>query len=544
MLARTALCICVFVLFVAEARAVELTLVRTNVTMPSGQTFQMPLNGSDAGGGRLKYAVVSIKPKVLTGAIAPATNRSLVLNVTGVDATNAPFTGDLVLQLFEDLVPHTTARIIDLVNSNFYNGLTFHRVIQDFMAQGGDPSGNGTGGSGVTFDDEFVATLTYTGFGQLGMANAGHDSNDSQFFITDVDLSVDDPQKPSPRLLDFMNPLFGQMTRGFDVLEKIMETPVGPNHQSEMSAPLTKVFINTATIITNSQDAVLRLAAPSAFTGTVAVTVSAMNAAKETAQQTLTVRVIPNDVNDPPFLGPIPATLTFTQGQAASFIPTATDLEHDSLSAELYDTDTGLFPTDLAPTGSADGGLWFEPDLTVTGVFHLLFRVTDDQDSHEYDTQHFTVTIVPRSATPTLDIVPKSGTITVLTNSRANRINISGKLTFAGQSDHTFGSNDIVTLTIGDQTAPFVLTYPPSDVGFSAKKGVITLKSPKGTNATVSAQFNSAKGTFKISVSNFDFPGPQNNPFQIGLMIGNDYGTNVATWVQKKHGVFAPPAIP
>ena len=218
--------------------AVELNLVRTNVTMPAGRTFQMPLTASDSGGGPLKFSV-SIKPKVLAATIAPASNRSLVLNVSGVDSNNAPFAGDLVLQLYEDLTPRTTARIIDLVNSNFYNDLTFHRVITNFACQGGDPNGNGTGGSGIKFDDEFVAALTYTGFGQLAMANAGHDSNDSQFFITDGDLSVGDPQKQSPWWLDFENPIFGQMTRGFDVLEKLMGTPVNPTN----NAPLTKFLI-------------------------------------------------------------------------------------------------------------------------------------------------------------------------------------------------------------------------------------------------------------------------------------------------------------
>ena len=172
MLARTALCICVVVLFVAEARAVELTLVRTNVTMPSGRTFQMPITASDPDGQPLHFAA-TVSNKKVTAVFAPTSNRSLLINVSGVDATNGAFTGAMVLQLFEDLTPVTTARIIDLVNSNFYNGLTFHRVIQGFMAQGGDPLGNGTGGSGVTFDDEFVSSLIYDGFGQLGMASSG-----------------------------------------------------------------------------------------------------------------------------------------------------------------------------------------------------------------------------------------------------------------------------------------------------------------------------------------------------------------------------------
>jgi peptidyl-prolyl cis-trans isomerase-like 1 len=494
----------------------------------------MPLTASDSGGGPLKFSV-SIKPKVLAATIAPASNRSLVLNVSGVDSNNAPFAGDLVLQLYEDLTPRTTARIIDLVNSNFYNDLTFHRVITNFACQGGDPNGNGTGGSGIKFDDEFVAALTYTGFGQLAMANAGHDSNDSQFFITDGDLSVGDPQKQSPWWLDFENPIFGQMTRGFDVLEKLMGTPVNPTN----NAPLTKFLIDSATIITNSQDAVLRLAAPAGFTGTVAVTVSAMNASKQTAEQTLTVNVVANTVNDPPFLGFIPASLTITQGQVASFLLTTMDLENDQLTLDLQDTDTGAFPTNLTVSIGA-GRLWFVPNQTTTGTVHLILGLTDLQLNHQDDTQRFSIIIDPRSATPTLNIVPKSGSITVVPNSQANRVNIAGTFAFTGQSDHTFTNGDIVVLTLGDQNNPLILTNLPTDAGYSVKKGVVTLKSPKSTNTTVSAQFNSGKGTFKISVSNFHFPGPQSNPLQVGLSIGPDYGTDVRTWVEKKPGMFSP----
>ena len=119
----------VFVALALNVRAVELILVRTNVTMSSGRTFQMPISASDPDGQPLKFAVTVNKKSAMTAVYAPRTNRSLLLDVSGVDATNGPFTGEIVLQLFEDLTPLTSARIIDLVNSNFYNGVTFHRVI-------------------------------------------------------------------------------------------------------------------------------------------------------------------------------------------------------------------------------------------------------------------------------------------------------------------------------------------------------------------------------------------------------------------------------
>jgi len=523
--------LCLGAVVAIPARAVEFDLARTSITMPTDRTFQMPLTASDPSGGPLTFSVVSIKPKVLLGTISPSSNRSLVLNVSGVDSNNTPFTGTLVLQLYEDLMPLTTARIITLVNSNFYNGLTFYRVVQDFVCQGGNMTG-----TGVIIDDEYVATLQFTGFGQLAMANSGHDTSDAEIFITDADASVDDPADQSPQYLDFSYNLFGQLTQGFDVLEKILGTPVDASNND---LPLTPVVINTATITNDTQDGVLRLAAGTEFTGTVAVTVKVMNVSKESVEQTLTVNVIPNTVNDPPFFGPIPASLNITQGQAASFILKTIDVDDDQLSLDLTDTATGQFPTNLQVSIDSTSHLWLVPDPTTTGTVNLVIGVTDNQSNHQDDTKGFSVNIQPRSAMPTLTIVPKSGAITAATNGNTGRITLSGSFTFVDQ--HTFGSNDIVALTIGDQTVPFTLTYPPAEPGFSAKKGVVTLKSSATNGPTISAQFNSVKDTFNISVSKFDFPGTQNNPLQIGLQIGQDYGTNVLQWTSTKPGVFTLP---
>ena len=122
--------------FAVSARAVSLTLWTNNIVMPANRTFQMPITASDPDGQPLHFAA-TVSTKKLGAVFAPRSNRSLLINVSGVDATNGAFTGDLVLQLFEDLTPLTTARIVDLVNSNFYDGLLFHRVVKGFMAQGG-----------------------------------------------------------------------------------------------------------------------------------------------------------------------------------------------------------------------------------------------------------------------------------------------------------------------------------------------------------------------------------------------------------------------
>jgi cyclophilin family peptidyl-prolyl cis-trans isomerase len=562
--ARAAICFGVFVLFAVEARAVSLTLVTNNITMPRGQTFQMPLTGSDPDGLPLRFSATVSNKKGVTAAIAPSTNPSLVLNVSGVDSNSQPFTGNLVLQLFQDLTPHTTARIIDLVNSNFYDGLIFHRVISNFVAQAGGSTTDANFESGVLLDDEYVATLTYDGFGQLGMANLGannHDSNDSQFFITALGLSIDNPTNTSPESLNFDQPIFGQLTSGFDVLSEILFTPIDPNNNDR---PLTDVVINTATIITNSQDGVLRLTASAKFSGVVTVTVSATNAENQVATQTLQVKVIiDSNNNSAAFLGPIPSSVVVTQNTAVTFLITSTDIDGDPVfigdgyldqpSQTLTNIVATIIPaTKRVPnTTRITNRIWFSPDVTLTGVVNLIIGVRDR--SHSFDSQAFTLTFLPWSATPTMAITSLRGMVKDGSKTGGDSVNVHGTFTFIGESDHTFGSNDVLVLTLGDPTNPLMVSLTPDSNGWkfhngsvNAREHVISmvtsnLNSVVSSNVNASAQFNKRSGTFSIAVKGFDFPTPiTTNQVQIGIALGNDYVTDVRPWVEKGPGIFMP----
>ena len=123
--------------------------------------------------------------------------------------------GDFTAELFEDKAPKTAANFIDLVKKGFYDGVIFHRVIDDFMIQGGDPTGTGMGGPGYSIDDEFGPGLAHDSEGILSMANAGPNTGGSQFFITLV---------PTP-WLDGHHAIFGKITEGMDVVHKIGSTP-------------------------------------------------------------------------------------------------------------------------------------------------------------------------------------------------------------------------------------------------------------------------------------------------------------------------------
>jgi peptidyl-prolyl cis-trans isomerase B (cyclophilin B) len=122
--------------------------------------------------------------------------------------------GEIVFEMFDDDAPRTVANMRELAEKGFYDGLSFHRIIPDFMIQGGCPQGTGTGGPGYTFEDEFNAHKIVRG--ALAMANAGPDTNGSQFFIVTAD---------SAPWLDGKHTVFGQVTSGMDVVDALEALP-------------------------------------------------------------------------------------------------------------------------------------------------------------------------------------------------------------------------------------------------------------------------------------------------------------------------------
>lgn len=153
--------------------------------------------------------------------------------------------GDFRAQLREDLVPMTAQNFIDLSNDHFYDDLIFHRVIAGFMIQDGDPNGNGTGGPGYTFDDEFHPDLRHDEPGILSMANAGPNTNGSQYFIT---------VEPTP-WLDDVHAVFGKIIDGMEVVYAISEVETNANDK-----PLIDVVIDSIRVVTG--DPMIELTSP------------------------------------------------------------------------------------------------------------------------------------------------------------------------------------------------------------------------------------------------------------------------------------------
>ncbi len=157
--------------------------------------------------------------------------------------------GKIVVKLFPDKAPETVANFVGLaegtkeytdpkskekVTGKYYDGTIFHRIISDFMIQGGDILGNGTGGPGYTFKDEFDSGLTFNKPGLLAMANRGPNTNGAQFFITEV---------PTPHLNN-RHTIFGEVIEGFDVIKAMVAVKRGPGDK-----PVEDIVLNSLEIV-------------------------------------------------------------------------------------------------------------------------------------------------------------------------------------------------------------------------------------------------------------------------------------------------------
>jgi peptidylprolyl isomerase len=144
--------------------------------------------------------------------------------------------GGIEIKLYTDIAPKACENFVKLAEKGYYNGLIFHRVIKNFMIQGGDPTGTGSGGEsiwGERFEDEVTPKVKFDKPGILAMANAGPNTNGSQFFITTV---------PTP-WLNMRHTIFGEVVSGYDVVQKIENAAVGANDRPESEQKILRAYL-------------------------------------------------------------------------------------------------------------------------------------------------------------------------------------------------------------------------------------------------------------------------------------------------------------
>ena len=141
--------------------------------------------------------------------------------------------GEFTAEIYEDKAPQTAENFLSLVKKGFYDGVIFHRIIEDFVIQGGDPTGTGMGGPGYTIKDEFGEGLIHDDLGIFSMANAGPDTGGSQFFITLAETPW----------LDGRHAIFGRVVEGLEVVQKIGVEPTDFADKPTDDVVMEKVFV-------------------------------------------------------------------------------------------------------------------------------------------------------------------------------------------------------------------------------------------------------------------------------------------------------------
>jgi cyclophilin family peptidyl-prolyl cis-trans isomerase len=521
-------------LLALEDRALMASLAQIpNLNSPVGLGFQVPLDGGT--GQSQTYTAQSDNPDIV---VTPATGQFWSVTVTHQSSgpDDPSFTGTLVFQLFGDLTPDTVAKISQLVESGFYTSPTqppagssvaqlpnknFHRIVPGFVAQAGSQSGNGSGSldaPGFPFPDEFRQQLVFNGFGQLAMANAGDDTNDSQFFVTYG------PQ----RNLDFNHTIFGQLVSGQETLglmQNVAKTATSAG--GEVSQPVNPVLITGSTLSDTNPDGVLHIdttRATQGETANVVVTATAADGSKitRTFQVTATPNVDANGqpINEPAFLNPLD-NVVVAQGQTAVFLATATNPEPtDTLSyvvaggVTTSSTGTKSFQPVTNATASVDtnGVVTVVPNAGFTGVINLLIGVRDQvarsgrgtslSSPDAYDTQMITLTVrngevvnLPPIAVPATQDVPANQASTVqLQGLTANPASTTQTLTYALLQGPQHG-----TLTDFDPaTGTFQYTPNPDYVGTDTVQYRVTENGDPGPSLT------SQPSTFTLNVTGSD----------------------------------------
>ncbi len=293
-----------------------------NQIVLGGSPLLVPINKLNPNAKKAKLSAVTNDPNVTASIVS--NGLTMQIQVKGF--------GTMTFALLNRFAPRAVNQIKKLAKKGFYDGVTFHRVINNFMIQTGDPTGTGSGSSKLpNFDDQFHVDLQHNRAGILSMAKGGDDTNNSQFFITEVPT----------RHLDFNHTIFGLLVKGENVREKISNVATGANDK-----PLKPVVITKVTVFKDKSNAVLMLKAPEGYNGAanVAVTATAKvaqatgRAKPKSITRVFSATIQPDTANGGPFLRDIPVQ-SAKAGVQKQFQLHAVDVEGDPVffETEVYD---------------------------------------------------------------------------------------------------------------------------------------------------------------------------------------------------------------
>jgi cyclophilin family peptidyl-prolyl cis-trans isomerase len=319
-------------------------------TVAIGSPLHVPIDVYDPDGGVQTVTVTVENPALVTAEVLSG-NQSLRIDMATY--------GDMIIELFEQRAETATKRLKDLANIDFYDNLTFHRLVNTFVIQGGDPNGNGTGGSSLgDFADDYHPDLQHNRPDIVSYAKSADDTNDSQFFITER----------ATRDLDFNHSVVGILTEGGEVREAIS------NHQTtdpQTNRPTTPIVIESVEVFDDIENSVIMLKATGAGTGSTNVTVTVTDPQGNSTSETFQVNVVNDTANSQPFLNDITVPASTPVGTPAQVQLTSTDIEGDAVTY-FASVQSGNVSASVNPT---TGLLTVTPNSGFSGEAEILAGV-------------------------------------------------------------------------------------------------------------------------------------------------------------------------
>jgi len=528
-----------------EAREVPAVTLGTisQPQIPNDVPVFLPVNVTSVPAGAVTTTVTTntanVAATVLTGG------RSVRFDVSGVDANNAPFSGSVTIRLFEDAAPLLTQRVIDLINSGYYNGKEFHRVAnllggaqENVIIQGGSPNGDGSGGSALPdLPDEYRSDIRFVSNGLVAAANAGDDGNDAQFFFTDVNRPLTD----QIQFLNFNHTIFGVVTDGFDTLLKMRNTP------KSGSTPTTDLRINSAAVFTDTKNAVIKLTPTAGFTGTANVTVTADDGTGPTTQS-FAVQGVPNPATTTKAFITTPITdQTTTAGTPVTFTVPVTSVSGAATTIAVrslaFTGTTNTIPNATVTVDNATNRVTITPNAGFTGTieFKVGVRVSTQPDNNgtndafgNYDTQVLRLTVTAATETPTPPTDPATGPFTA-TGSAAGTPgtvtvrNADGSVRYSTTVFEGFtGGVRVATGDVNDDGVDDVVAVP----AFGGASTIVVLNSQTGAVIRTATVFeNSFRGGLYVQVGD-----AQNLGYDQVLVGAGDSGGPRVTLLDFKQG--------